>query len=52
MAAVKGEGRITYDARGLAEPHADAPHTAEVDGERARFDAKGLSTRQINLELR
>ena len=51
MAAV-GEGRITYDARGLAEPNAEAPRIAEVDGDRATFDAKDLSTRLINLELR
>src|SRR5881296_4184951 len=43
---------ITYDARGLAEPHAEAPRVAEIDGERAQFDAHDLSTRQINLELR
>ncbi len=47
-----GERKITYDARGLAEPHAEAPRIAEVDGERATFDAHDLSTRQINLELR
>ncbi|MDQ4082564.1 MAG: GXGXG motif-containing protein [Actinomycetota bacterium] len=51
MAAV-GEQRITYDARGLAEPHAEAPRVAQVDGERAVFDARDLSTRQINLEVR
>ena len=51
MAAV-GEGRITYDARGLAEPQAEAPRIAEIDGERATFDAHQLSTREINLELR
>jgi glutamate synthase domain-containing protein 3 len=51
MAAV-GEGQITYDARGLAEPNAEAPRTAEIHGERASFDAHDLSTRQINLELR
>ena len=51
MAAV-GEGRITYDARGLAEPHAEAPRNAEIDGDAATFDAHELSTRQINLELR
>jgi glutamate synthase domain-containing protein 3 len=50
--AAVGEGRITYDARGLAEPHAEAPHVAEIDGGRATFDAHDLSTRQINLELR
>ena len=51
MAAV-GEGRITYDARGLAEPAAEAPRIAEIDGDRATFDAHDLSTRLINLELR
>ena len=51
MAAV-GERAITYDARGLAEPFADVPKISEIDGERARFDAKELTTRKINLELR
>ncbi|HLE99470.1 MAG TPA: hypothetical protein VI540_06185 [Gaiellaceae bacterium] len=51
MAAV-GEQRITYDARGLAEPVAEVPKISEIDGQRARFDAKGLTTRTINLELR
>jgi methylamine---glutamate N-methyltransferase subunit B len=51
MAAV-GERRVSYDARGLAEPHAEAPRIAEVDGERATFDANELTTRTINLELR
>ena len=51
MAAV-GERRITYDARGLAEPHAEAPRVAEIADGRATFDAKDLSTRLINLELR
>jgi glutamate synthase domain-containing protein 3 len=47
-----GEGSITYDARGLAEPHAEAPRIATVEGDRAEFDAHDLSTRLINLELR
>jgi methylamine---glutamate N-methyltransferase subunit B len=51
LAAV-GERRITYDARGLAEPHAEVPKISEIDDDRAVFDAHGLSTRQINLELR
>ena len=51
MAAV-GERRVTYDARGLAEPHAEAPRTAEIKNGKAVFDAHDLSTRQINLELR
>ena len=47
-----GSRRITYDARGLAEPNVEAPHTAVVEDGRASFDATDLSTRQINLELR
>ena len=43
---------ISYDARGLVEPDAEAPNIAEVDGDRARFDATDYSTREINLELR
>jgi methylamine---glutamate N-methyltransferase subunit B len=50
--AVAGARRVTYDARGLAEPYADVPRVSEIDGEVARFDAKDLTTRQINLELR
>jgi glutamate synthase domain-containing protein 3 len=50
--AAVGEGKITYDARGLAEPHAEAPRVAEIDGNSAVFDAHDLSTRLINLELR
>ena len=50
--AVVGERRITYDARGLAEPFAEVPRISEIEGERARFDAKDLTTRTINLELR
>ena len=52
MDALAGERRITYDARGLAEPFADVPKISEIDGDRAVFDAKNLTTRQINLELR
>ena len=44
--------KITYDARGLAEPDAQPPMVATVSGGRAVFDAAELSTRQINLELR
>jgi methylamine---glutamate N-methyltransferase subunit B len=50
--ALAGERRVTYDARGLAEPTADVPRISAIDGRSARFDAKELSTRQINLELR
>jgi methylamine---glutamate N-methyltransferase subunit B len=52
VAAVK----ISYDARGLAEPDAEPPCVATIDGEgagrRAAFDAEDLTTRQVNLELR
>jgi glutamate synthase domain-containing protein 3 len=51
MAAV-GERQISYDARGLAEPNAEVPKVSEVDGAKAVFDARDLTTRQINLELR
>ncbi|MBW3593391.1 MAG: hypothetical protein KY396_06835, partial [Actinobacteria bacterium] len=50
--ATVGEQRITYDARGLAEPHAEIPKIAEIEDGRATFDAHDLSTREINLELR
>jgi methylamine---glutamate N-methyltransferase subunit B len=50
--AAVGERKITYDARGLAEPFAEVPKVSQIDGGRARFDAKDLTTRQINLELR
>ncbi len=46
------ERRITYDARGLAEPDAEAPGTSQIDDGKAVFDAAPHSTRQINLELR
>src|SRR5947209_747169 len=41
-----------FDPRGLVELDERVPGTAEVDGERATFDARELTTRQINLELR
>lgn len=44
--------RITYDARGLAEPVAAIPKVSEIDGGKAVFDAAPLTTRQINLELK
>jgi glutamate synthase domain-containing protein 3 len=48
--------KISYDARGLAEPKAWAPENATIEGEgsgrTAVFDAADLTTRQINLELR
>jgi glutamate synthase domain-containing protein 3 len=51
--AAVGERQISYDARGLAEPVAEAPRTAVVDANGvATFDAHDLTTRTINLELR
>jgi glutamate synthase domain-containing protein 3 len=50
--AAVGESRVRYDARGLAEPFAEAPRSARVEDGRAIFDASDLSTRLINLELR
>jgi len=50
--ATVGESRITYDARGLAEPDAAVPQISTIEGDTATFDGKELTTRQINLELR
>ena len=41
-----------FDARGLVELNARVPHVSEIDGDSASFDARELTTRQINLELR
>ena len=41
-----------FDPRGLVELDETIPRVAEIDGERASFDAHQLTTRQINLELR
>jgi methylamine---glutamate N-methyltransferase subunit B len=43
---------LTYDARGLVEVDGTPPGIADVDGERATFDARDLTTRKINAELR
>jgi glutamate synthase domain-containing protein 3 len=50
--AAVGEARITYDARGLVEIDGTPPGVAEIDGDRATFDARDLTTRKINSELR
>src|SRR4029077_15972740 len=52
MSVGAGERRITYDARGLAEPFAEVPKISEIASEKATFDAATLTTRQINLELK
>ncbi len=41
-----------FDPRGLVELDETIPNVAEVDGDSATFDARNLTTRQINLELR
>jgi glutamate synthase domain-containing protein 3 len=50
--AAVGESRITYDARGLVEIDGTPPGVAEIDGDTATFDARDLTTRKINAELR
>ena len=52
MESVAGEINITYDARGLVELDGTIPKISEIDGERAELDARELSTRKINAELR
>jgi methylamine---glutamate N-methyltransferase subunit B len=47
-----GSRRVTYDARGLVELDETVPRVSEIDGTRATFDARELTTRKINLELR
>jgi methylamine---glutamate N-methyltransferase subunit B len=42
----------TFDARGLVELDGTIPKISEIDGERAELDARELSTRKINAELR
>jgi glutamate synthase domain-containing protein 3 len=52
LAALTGERGITYDARGLVEIDDTVLKVSEIDGTTAVFDAKDLTTRKINLELR
>jgi methylamine---glutamate N-methyltransferase subunit B len=49
---VAGDLAITYDARGLVELDGTVPKLSQIDGDRAEFDARELSTRKINAELR
>ena len=46
------ESVATYDARGLVELDGTVPKVSEIDGDKAQLDARDLSTRHINLELR
>ena len=43
---------VRYDSRGLVELDEVVPRISEIDGDRATFDARRLTTRRINLELR
>ncbi|MBV9797647.1 MAG: hypothetical protein JO039_06325 [Solirubrobacterales bacterium] len=51
LATAEPEGP-RYDARGLVELDEVVPQISEIDGDRASFDARALTTRRINLELR
>jgi methylamine---glutamate N-methyltransferase subunit B len=42
----------TYDPRGLVELDGTVPRISEIDGDRAELDARELTTRKINAELR
>jgi methylamine---glutamate N-methyltransferase subunit B len=46
------EPEILLDARGLVELDDTIPKISEIDGDRAVLEAKDLSTRKINAELR
>lgn len=52
MEAVAGESRISYDARGLVEVDDTVLGVAVIEDGKATIDAKDLTTRKINLELR
>jgi methylamine---glutamate N-methyltransferase subunit B len=52
VAAPGGVSQARFDPRGLVELDETIPRIAEIDGQRASFDARALTTRQINLELR
>jgi glutamate synthase domain-containing protein 3 len=41
-----------YDSRGLVELDEVVPRISEIDGDKAVFDARAITTRSINLELR
>jgi glutamate synthase domain-containing protein 3 len=52
LANANGEPEVLFDPRGLVELDESVPNVAEIDGESAQFDAKDLTTRKINAELR
>ena len=47
-----GGAEVLMDPRGLVELDETVPNVAEIDGDKAQFDAKELTTRKINAELR
>jgi methylamine---glutamate N-methyltransferase subunit B len=51
-ATANGESEVLFDPRGLVELDDKVPNVAEIDGDKAQFDAKDLTTRKINAELR
>ena len=46
------EPEILLDARGLVELDDTIPKISEIDGDKAVLEARDLSTRKINAELR
>ena len=52
VSAEDARDTVRMDARGLVELDDAVPKLARIDGERAVFDAGGLTPRKINAELR
>ena len=52
MDQVSAEPTARMDERGLVELDDSVPKTSKIDGERAELDARDLTTRKINAELR
>jgi methylamine---glutamate N-methyltransferase subunit B len=52
VAQVESDGRPKLDDRGLVELDDTVPHVSTIEDGRATFDAKEMTTRQINLEIR
>jgi len=51
-ARTAAESDVLFDPRGLVELDDEIPNVAEIDGDSAQFDAKDLTTRKTNAELR
>jgi glutamate synthase domain-containing protein 3 len=52
VAQVEANGRPRMDDRGLVELDDTVPHVSAIEDGKATFDAKEMTTRQINLEIR